>query len=183
MPLEIKPKMTKAERSDNNPCSYPHNSVFFVKFQPFNILLVSFLLSSKISQIRFLGRELDNIVTSTDVYEKPKGKYSTWSYFKNSYKQGPVLNKHPGRANTCRSLHQQINCQYNTRVQPLWKALPGPIPAPGSHLSQHKKPAVTYIYSPDPNCIDVVCVNTNKAQQVIRFTSKSLSTKFNLRRH
>lgn len=94
MPLEINPKMTKAESSGTTLAPNPDNSVFFVKFQPLKILLPLFLFSSKILQIRFLGSKLDKVITSTDVYEEPNSKYRTWSYFKNQLQT--KLKKHPG---------------------------------------------------------------------------------------
>lgn len=55
-----------------------------------------------------------------------------------------------------------------------------PTPATRGCLSQHKDPEVTCIYSTAWAGVDTNHVNTNKGQQVIVLTGKSLSTKSNL---
>lgn len=87
MPLEIKPNMTQAERSATTliptltiPASLSNSSPLKYYFSHF---------SSKISQIRFLGRELDKVIYRC--IWATQGQTQHWSYFKNSYREGPVL--------------------------------------------------------------------------------------------
>lgn len=130
-----------------NPCSYPDNSCFFVKFQPFIILLPLFLFSSKI---------LDKVLKPTDVNQQPKGKYSIGATLKAVTDKAQCWTT--GWANSPRSSHKQNNqseeYSHSRRLSQEQHLLHGVI--------HHKNPAVMYVYSPDCNCIDIVCVNTNK---------------------
>lgn len=65
-------------------------------------------------------------------------------------------------------------------VQSLGEAFLKPVLATWGCLWQHKEPEVTCLHSAACGGTDLVCVNTNKGQQVIVLTGKSLSTKSNL---